>query len=165
MPNVAPSYIIDNGQCLTEPQEIANALNKYSVNVATDIQSPIRYSKNNVHNFLPHLNINSFFLNLTDEIEVKNIILSLNPSKTTRPNSIPTKILNLLINDVWSQLTDIFNLPFSCGVFPLIRKPHTSLKKDSKLKCSGVLITGQYPYYEILTKHSKDLCTNANIIF
>ena len=100
MPNVAPSNIIDNDQCLTEPQEIANAFNKYSVNVATDIQSPIRYSKNNVHNFLPYLNINSFFLNLTDEIKVKNIILSLNPSKTTGPNSIPTKILNLLINDV-----------------------------------------------------------------
>ena len=54
--NVAPSNIIDNGQCLTEPQEIANAFNKYFANVATDIQSPIRYSKNNIHNFLPHLN-------------------------------------------------------------------------------------------------------------
>ena len=56
LPNVAQSNIIDNGQCLTEPQEKANAFNKYFANVATDIQSPIRYSKNNVHNFLPHLN-------------------------------------------------------------------------------------------------------------
>ena len=33
-----------------------------------------------------------FFLNPTEEIKVKNIILSLNLSKATGPNSIPTKI-------------------------------------------------------------------------
>ena len=122
MPNVAPSNIFDNGRSLTEPQEIANAFNKYFVNVATDIQSSIRYSKNNFHDFLHPININSFFLNPTDEIEVKNIILSLNPSKAIGPNSIPTKILKLLINDVSSQLIELFNLSFSRGVFPLILK-------------------------------------------
>ena len=55
LPNVAPRNIFDNGQSLTEPQEIANVLNKYFVNVATDIQSPIRYSKNNFYNFFPKL--------------------------------------------------------------------------------------------------------------
>ena len=55
LPNVAPPNIFDNGQSLTEPQEIANVLNKYFVNVATDIQSPIRYSKNNFYNFFPKL--------------------------------------------------------------------------------------------------------------
>ena len=39
----APSNVFDNGRKLTETQEIANALNKYFVNVATDIQSSIRY--------------------------------------------------------------------------------------------------------------------------
>ena len=91
LPDVAPSSIFHNGWSLTEPQEIANAFNKYFVNVATDIQSSIRYSKNNFHDFLHPININSFFLNPTDEIEVKNIILSLNPSKPIGPNSIPTK--------------------------------------------------------------------------
>ena len=37
LPNVAPSNIFDNGRSLTEPQEIANAFDKYFVNVATDI--------------------------------------------------------------------------------------------------------------------------------
>ena len=55
LPNVAPPNIFDNGQSLTEPQEIANVFNKYFVNVATDIQSPIRYSKNNFYNFFPKL--------------------------------------------------------------------------------------------------------------
>ena len=119
LPNVAPSNIFDNGRSLTQPQEIANAFNRYFVNVATDIQSSIRYSENFFHDFLPPININSFFLNHTVEIEVKNIILSLNPSKAIDPNSIPTKILKLLINDVSSQLTEVFNLSFSRGVFIL----------------------------------------------
>ena len=112
MPNVAPSNIFDNGRSLAGPQEIANAFNKSFVNVATDIQSSIRYSKNNFHDFLPPININSFFVNLNPEIEVKKIILSLNPSKTIGPNSIPTKILKLLNNDVSSQLTELFILTF-----------------------------------------------------
>ena len=41
LPNVAPSNIFDNGRSLTEPQE-----------VAADIQSSIRFSKNNFHDFL-----------------------------------------------------------------------------------------------------------------
>ena len=82
---------------------------------------------------------NPFFLNPTNEIEVKNIILSLNHSKAICPNSIPTKILKLLIN-VSSQLTQLFNLSFSRGVFPLILKTSKVIpvyKRDSKLKCSN----------------------------
>ena len=97
LPNAALSNIFDNGRILTEPQEIANDFNKYFVNVVTDIQSSIRYSKNKFHDVLPPININYFFLNSADEIEVENIILSLNPSNAISPNSIPTKILKLLI--------------------------------------------------------------------
>ena len=81
-----------------------------------------------------------FFLNPTDEIEVKNIILPLNPSKAIGPNSILTKIFKLLINDVSSQLTELFNVSFSRGVFPLILKTSKVIhayKKDSTLKCSN----------------------------
>ena len=95
--NVAPSSIFDYGRILTEPQEIANTFKKKFVNIATDIQSSIRYSKNNFHDFLPLININSFFLNPTNEIKVRTIIMMLNLSKAIGPNSIPTKILKLLI--------------------------------------------------------------------
>ena len=53
MPNVAPPNIFDNGRSLKGPQEIANAFNKLFVNVATDVQSSIRYSKNSFHDFSP----------------------------------------------------------------------------------------------------------------
>ena len=70
---------------------------------------------------------------------IKNI-MSLNHLKAIGPNSIPTKILKLVINDVSSRLTELFNLSFTCGVFPLILKTSKVIpvyKKDSKLKCSN----------------------------
>ena len=75
MPNVAPSNIFDNGQSLTEAQEIANAFNKYFVSISTDIQSSIGYSKNYFHDFLFPINTNSFFLRPTDEIKVKKYVV------------------------------------------------------------------------------------------
>ena len=59
--------------------------------------SSITYSKNNFRNFLALITINPFFRNPTDEIEIKNMIMSLNPSKAIGPNSIPIKILKLLM--------------------------------------------------------------------
>ena len=38
LPSIAPSNICDNCRSLTEPQEIANACNKYFVNVTTGTQ-------------------------------------------------------------------------------------------------------------------------------
>ena len=66
--------------------------------------------------------------------------MSLNPSKAFDPNSIPTKILKLLTNDVSSQINKFFDLSFYCGVFPLIFKTSKVIpvyKKDPKLKCSN----------------------------
>ena len=65
--NIAPSNIFDNDRSLTKPQKIGNAFEKYFVNIATKIQLYFRYFKNIFHDFLPPVNINSFFLNATDE--------------------------------------------------------------------------------------------------
>ena len=68
------------------------------------------------------------------------MVLSIDPSKVIGPNSIPIKILKLLIKDVSSELTELFNLSFPRGVFPLILKTSKVVflyKKKSKLKCSN----------------------------
>ena len=57
-------------------------------------------------------------------------------NKSSGPNSIPYKILNLLKKDISKQLADLFNLSLSSGVFPSllkIAKVVPVYKKDSKL--------------------------------
>ena len=68
------------------------------------------------------------------------ITSSLNSNKSFGRNSIPTKILKLLKNDIFSQLADIFNISFSTGVCPTILKVAKVVlvyKKDSKLDFSN----------------------------
>ena len=56
------------------------------------------------------------------------------------PNSIPTRILKLLKNDISTQLADICNISFSTGVFPTVLKVAKVVsvhKKESKLDFSN----------------------------
>ena len=57
-------------------------------------------------------------------------------NKSSGPNSIPYKILNLLKKDISKQLADLFNLSLSPGAFPSLLKIAKVVpihKKDSKL--------------------------------
>ena len=50
--------------------------------------------------------------------QIPLIISSLDSTKSVVSNSIPTKILKLLKNDVACQLVDIFNMSFTSSFFP-----------------------------------------------
>ena len=58
----------------------------------------------------------------TEKNEISLIISSLNSHKSSGPNSIPVKILKLLKNDIFQQLSDIFNMSFSTEQFPSVLK-------------------------------------------
>ena len=96
--------------------------NNFFTSVAAKTKESIKYSHKHFSNFLKNRSDDSFFLSPTDKYELINIISSLDPIKSTGPNSIPTKILKLLKNDISAQLSDIFNVSFSAGVFPTILK-------------------------------------------
>ena len=135
-----PSTIIENNVSLTNPKDIADAFSNYFSNVATGIKSSIKYSRIKFFDFFPQININFFFINPTDETEIKNFILSLDPLKSVGPNSILTKILKLVCKDILTQFAEFFNLSFSEGVFPSILKTCKVIpiyKKDSQLNCSN----------------------------
>ena len=147
-----PSAIIENNITLTKPTYIANAFNKYFINISSSIQSTIKFSSNKFYDFLPDIETNSFFIKPVDKIEIKNIILSLNHFLAVDPNIFQTKILKLLSNDISNDLSELFNLSFSHGVFPSILKSSKVIsifKKESKLKCSNYfpisLLSKQFP--------------------
>lgn len=66
------SSIIDNGRCITKPQKIPKAFNKYFDRIAVNNYSCIWYSMIGHHGFLATLNTHSFF-----KIIVSNINISL----------------------------------------------------------------------------------------
>ena len=89
--------------------------------MATGIELSIKYSRNKLLNFLPQIDINSFFINQSNKTEIKNI-LSLDPLNSISPNSIATKILKLLGNDISTQFPELFNVSFSECVFRSLLK-------------------------------------------
>ena len=76
--HIFPTTITVNNETITNPSDIANAFNNYFAKVAIDIQSSIRFSKKKYYDYLPPVNIESFFITSTDSTEVSNIISSLN---------------------------------------------------------------------------------------
>ena len=98
-----PSFIYYNNKTVTSPFEIANAFINYFSNIALNIQSSIKYSAKEFHEFLPPLSIKSFFLSPTDKNEIISIISALDSQKALGPNSISIRILKLMKNDISDQ--------------------------------------------------------------
>ena len=73
-------------------------------------------------NFLPDIDINSFFIKPVDKRKIQIIVLPLNPVKAVGPNSVPTKITKFIRNNISNQLPELFNLSLLLNVFPSILK-------------------------------------------
>ena len=102
--------------------------------------SKIKFSNKSLKKSLSS-EINDYFLKTsTNNEEIYKIIKSLNSNKSCGPNSIPTKVLHLLQDQISNHLATICNLSFSTGVFPAIPKTAKVIpihKKNSKLEVSN----------------------------
>ena len=135
-----PKNLVSNNTTKAEPIEIANIFNNLFTSVAAKTKESIKYCHKYFSIFLKNRSDDSFFLSPSGKYEIINIISSLDPSKSTGPNSIPTKILKLPKNDICTQLSDICNVSFSTGVFLSILKIAKVVpihKKQSKLVYSN----------------------------
>ena len=98
------------GVTVTDPLHIANIFNDYISSITGKTKTNIKFSNKSFQDFLHHPNEEFLFITPTDENEINLIISSLNSDKSTGPNSLPTKILKLLTNEISTHLADIFNL-------------------------------------------------------
>ena len=133
-----PKCLSSNGS--TNQVEISNIFNNYFASIAEKTKVNINYSHKHFSDFLNDKNQNSFFLSPANKYEIQNVISSLNSNKSVGPNSMPTRILKLLKNDISTQLADICNISLSTGVFPTIFKLAKVVavhKNDSKLDFSN----------------------------
>ena len=106
--------IIHEGNFVADLLSIANVFNNFFSTIAQKVQSKIKFSKKSFYDFLPPNIHESIILCQITEDEISKIISSLSSSKSTGPNSIPTKILKLFQVKILKHLTDIFNLSKLC---------------------------------------------------
>ena len=120
--------------------EISNIFNIYISSIVSKTKLNFSFSHKYFSDFLKNRSNISLFLSPTDKTEIENVISSLDSNKSVGPNSISIKMLKLLKNDVFSLLSEIFNIAFSSGVFPSTLKAVKVIpvhKKDSKLDFSN----------------------------
>jgi len=125
---------------ISNPLAVANEFNTYFTSVADAIRSSIPQCDKHFSSFLKHPNPNSIFLSPVTSDEVSKIISSMPSSKAYGPNSVPTRILKLICNEVSSPLADIINLSFTTGQFPSalkISKVVPIFKKGTPLEPSN----------------------------
>ena len=91
--------IVDSNK-ITEPKEIASALNKYFVNVPQQINKDMPRTKKSPMDYLNDRVRNSFFLSPADAKEIESIILSFNDTKSVGPYNVRLlKSFSLIVND------------------------------------------------------------------
>ena len=110
------SQIVHDGKIISNPKKNAHSFNQYFVNVASNLNKDIPWTKKCSLYYLGNRSSVSFFVSPTDGNEVKNIISQLQNGKSVEPYSIPTNLLKMLSFVIVSPLVILIN-PNLYGVF------------------------------------------------
>ena len=138
--NDTPSLITKDEKYINDPVSIANTFNNFFTSIAEIVHSKFKFSNKSFNKFLSSEINDSFLITSTNKEEIYKIVTFLNSNKSCGPNSIPTKVLHLLQEQISNHLATICNLSFSTGVFPAIPKTAKVIpihKKNSKLEVSN----------------------------
>lgn len=112
---VIKNLIDSKGNKLTEPREIANALNEYYT------ENPQRITQHLNDNFTENnllVNPSSFFLSPTSGEEVSKIISSLKGKMSAGVDGIPDYIVKVAKTEISNILSHMINASFDSGIFP-----------------------------------------------
>ena len=110
------------GNFMNNTKEISNKLNEYFVNVGPTTEESIPKTQNiSPLKFMKERKMNEFLIAHVSHEEVLDII-NLLENKTTRPVSIPIKLLKLIPDLILIPLCNIINVSFNTGIFPSLLK-------------------------------------------
>ena len=116
--NASINCILVNGKTVTAPKEIANNFNIYFTKIANNILSEKKYHGNKHYSvYLTNPIPNSFVFRPCDKMEIDLLISKLDINKSTGPNGIPTKILQLIKPIPSEPLSKIFNNSILTGQY------------------------------------------------
>ena len=105
-----PKSLTVDGTTISYPKAISNIFNDYFSSIANNAKHNISFSHKHFSDFLKNRSNISFFISPTDKKRNRECYILIDSNKSIGPNSIPTKVLKLLKNDISSQLPEIFNL-------------------------------------------------------
>ena len=135
----SPKIISLEDHTVTDPRTIAKSFKNFFCSLAAGVQSEVPFSYKIFFEYLPPPNQDSFFISPCTKEEIIEVNSNFKPKKVAGPNSILTKLLRLLTDDISEHLSIIFNISFTTGIFPeklKVAKVIPIHKKDSKLECS-----------------------------
>ena len=84
-----------NGKLTSDAAEMSIILNESFINVGNDISKSIQHNPKSPTEYLTNRNSDSIVLSPVNAVEVNEIILNLDSSKSVGPNSIPVKLLKI----------------------------------------------------------------------
>ena len=110
----------DNNSISSNPNRIANILNKHFASVGPKLANKLPSVQRNYFDFLNRSNSpdTSFAFNLVTPSEVKQEISRIPKNKPHGLYSCPTQILKCSSNAISNTLAEIINLSISTGVYP-----------------------------------------------
>ena len=164
--NGTTSLITKNEKDINDPVSIINSFNKFFTSFAEIFHSKINFSNKSDRNFLLSEINDSLIITCKNEEEIYKIISSLNTNKSCGPNSILTKVLHLLQDQISNNLATNCNLSFSTGVFPAVlntTKVISILKKNYMQILCKFFMKHKFPIINSLDSE-KDFWTNHAIL-
>ena len=124
--NVQPSKLtLNNYDTVSEPQIIAEKLNRFFVKIGKEMAASIQPSDSNSAECSVGEKkkiTNSIFLLPSCQQEVFNLIKELKNRKATRTSDIETKFIKLANPIISFFLSELFNLCLSTGTYPDLMK-------------------------------------------
>lgn len=111
---------MDSGAILSNPEEIANHLNKHFASIGSNLASTIPTEKESISpEHVLTVKDSSFSLKNIESSAVLKLLKKLNVAKATSiADKIANRILKIAAPIIYRSLTDIFNLSISSSVFP-----------------------------------------------
>ena len=113
-----PSSMLINDTSESDPTKIAEGFNSFFSSIAEKLQGNIYSVNTDYKKYLSNRVDTNFVMHSADTEEILRIILSLNNSKSSGPNSIPTDVLKLLGPNICYPLKEIINISFATGNYP-----------------------------------------------
>ena len=114
----AISQLVQNGEVIDKPGEMAKVFNHYFIHIASKIDADIPGTRKSPFDYLGSKLKYSFFLSPTDSLEVESIISDFKTGKATGPYSIPCNLLKMIAHSISPALAILINESFIKGIFP-----------------------------------------------